>query len=316
MLAMAGIIALSITSCKKDDEATKVKGCMDPNSLTYNPNAVEDDGSCTYASNTPSKRVAVVEEYTGVRCTFCPDGHRRAQSFVDAYPGKVVVINVHTGSFASAAAGWPDFTNEFGAAMASKAGMGQAGTGYPGGSISRNTFKDYPEMAGFKMAKGDAYTLLNRGGWWNNGISPGGDIIVGMNAPVNVAVMPKYTAGSREVQVTVELFFTSTVADGAKLNIALLEDNVKGKQIDAGKTIEDYNHKHLLRHLLTGQWGAEISITEAKVGSRVKKSFKYTIPEKDKNGAPIKVEDCKIAAYVTAYDNNDILNGAQAKMIK
>tara|TARA_B100001029_G_C14993783_1_gene413695 strand:- start:191 stop:727 length:537 start_codon:yes stop_codon:yes gene_type:complete len=36
-------ISFTFTSCKKEP------GCMDPNSLTYNPDAKKDDGSCIYA---------------------------------------------------------------------------------------------------------------------------------------------------------------------------------------------------------------------------------------------------------------------------
>lgn len=42
------IMALG-TSCKKKDnntETPKITGCMDANSLTYNPQAQVDDGSC------------------------------------------------------------------------------------------------------------------------------------------------------------------------------------------------------------------------------------------------------------------------------
>ena len=38
-------ILLIFTSC------TKEPGCMDPNSMTYNPDAKKDDGSCVYAHN-------------------------------------------------------------------------------------------------------------------------------------------------------------------------------------------------------------------------------------------------------------------------
>jgi hypothetical protein len=35
--------SVTFTSCKKEP------GCMDPNSMTYNPDAKKDDGSCLYA---------------------------------------------------------------------------------------------------------------------------------------------------------------------------------------------------------------------------------------------------------------------------
>ncbi|MGM0613664.1 MAG: hypothetical protein ACQESM_09165, partial [Bacteroidota bacterium] len=50
-------------------------------------------------SSAQNKNV-ILEEFTGMKCPYCPDGHRIANDIMDANPGDVFVINIHTGSFA------------------------------------------------------------------------------------------------------------------------------------------------------------------------------------------------------------------------
>jgi hypothetical protein len=54
----------------------------------------------TIVSTEPMNRNVVLEEFTGIHCQYCPDGHRIAQGIADANPGRVTLINVHQGSFA------------------------------------------------------------------------------------------------------------------------------------------------------------------------------------------------------------------------
>lgn len=58
------------------------------------------------------------------------------------------------------------------------------------------------------------------------------------------------------------MYFTSAVTGGVSLNVALLESGVVGKQIDGGVTNANYVHKHMLRDMITGQWGEAIDTTQ------------------------------------------------------
>jgi hypothetical protein len=51
LILIIGWVTINIISCKKKDTTPVVKGCIDKNSLNYNANATQDDGSCTYASD-------------------------------------------------------------------------------------------------------------------------------------------------------------------------------------------------------------------------------------------------------------------------
>ena len=76
----------------------------------------------------------VLEEYTGIYCGYCPDGHSIANGIYAANPGSVL-INIHTGGYAAVAAGEPDLTTTIGNAIAALPGMGI--TGYPAGDVNR-----------------------------------------------------------------------------------------------------------------------------------------------------------------------------------
>ena len=53
-----------------------------------------------WVSTEVQNRVAVLEEFTGMYCQYCPDGHRVANELMKKYPGKFIAINNHCGGYA------------------------------------------------------------------------------------------------------------------------------------------------------------------------------------------------------------------------
>ncbi|MCQ2263145.1 MAG: Omp28-related outer membrane protein [Bacteroidales bacterium] len=245
-----------------------------------------------FVSTTPSNKNVVLEEYTGINCGYCPDGHKIANQIMDSHPGRVFVINVHAGGYAA-----NTYTTQFGNALANQTNL----DGYPSGTVNRHVFSN-------------GITALNRGSW-----TGAANTILNQSSPVNIAARGTLDWSTRELNITVQLYYTSAEANATnKLNIAIIQDNVIGSQ--SGSSLNpaqvvgsQYRHMHMLRHLITGQWGEDVTPTTA--GSFVEKTYTYTIPASlgSPNAIAAKLEDLQFIAFV-AQGNQEILTGCEVEI--
>ena len=246
-----------------------------------------------FVSTQVSKRNVVLEEYTGINCGYCPDGHRIANQIAADNPGRVFVLNVHTGGFSA-----NTFTTQFGEPLASQTGL----EGYPSGTINRHSFSGNESMA---LGRSD----------WESAASE----IMKQTSPVNIAARGTLDWKSRELKITVQLYYTANESYSSnKLNIAVLQDNVVGAQAGGmfnPNQVEgsQYRHMHMLRHLITGQWGDEITTTTK--GSFVEKTYTYTSPQSFGTPSAIaaKLEDLHFVAFV-AEGKKEILTACQVEV--
>lgn len=251
----------------------------------------------TIVSTTPENKNAVLEEFTGIHCTYCPDGHAIAQSIKDDYPDDFYIINVHTGSFALPDAGEPDFRTDYGAAIAEQSQL----AGYPAGTINRHYFGHS------QSGSPSGATALGRDTW-----SSDANTIMGQASYVNVGVEADIDSSSRILTVHVEAYYTGdSPIDTNFINVALLQDNTLGPQIGGGAD-DNYNHMHRLIEMITGQWGVEISTTTAS--SFVDKTFTLEIPF-DYRGVPVDLDNLKVVAFVTE-SQQEIITGKGASVTK
>lgn len=248
--------------------------------------------SAELASRDPQPRNVVLEEYTGIHCPYCPDGHKRANALKDANPGRVVVINVHAGSYAVPKPGEPDFRTAFGEQLVAFAGVG----GFPAGSINRMVFPGAANQPPYTPQKAGV-TALSRGGW---AAAAADSILNGSISPVNIGAKTAWNNATRELSVDMELYFTSAIEGAVKLNLVLLESHVWGPQSGATDPAK-YEHNHILRDMITGQWGEQV--TKTGQGASYEKNYKYTVPEN------FNIENCDIAIFVTSSTNQYIYTG-------
>ncbi|WP_310992526.1 Omp28-related outer membrane protein [Aequorivita marina] len=237
----------------------------------------------TIVSTSPEDQNVVLEEYTGIYCGYCPDGHAIAQAIQDANPDRVSLINIHQGGYANPSGNDPDFRTPWGNAIVNQSYSG-GGFGYPSGSVNRH------EFPGRSMASGGG-TAMSRSFWTTSA-----NETLAEPSPVNVAVEASIDINTKVLTVHVEGYYTSDSPEATnKLNVALLQNNTRGPQSGGGQG-SNYNHMHRLVDLLTGQWGEDITTTTS--GTFVDRTFTYPIPE-DYNGIPTALADMEVVAFIT-----------------
>ena len=159
----------------------------------------------------------------------------------------IFLINIHTGSYATPQGPGTAFNTGFGAAIAGQSGL----SGYPAGTVNRHQFT---------MTQGGG-TAMSRGDWGSASTQ-----LLSQVSPVNVGLQASIDMATNTLTVDVEVYYTgaqSLLISSNMLNIAIVQNGILGPQ-SGGATYNPtaidpatglYTHQHMLRHMLTGQWG-------------------------------------------------------------
>ena len=254
----------------------------------------------TIVSTTPENKKVVLEEFTGIHCGYCPDGHRLANLYAAAHPGEVFLINIHQGSYAVPAGSEPDYRTTWGNAIAGQSGL----TGYPAGTVNRHLFPGMSQGTG---------TAMSRGNFDN-----AGDIILAEPSYLNMAceATADFSVVPAIITVHVEAYYTGAAPASNKLNVAIVQDSVLGPQSGMSANPDyvvgdQYLHMHMLRELLTGQWGEEI--TETAVGSFIDRTYTWEIPG-DINGVAIDPVQLRVITFMSET-TQEIISGNECDIV-
>ena len=297
------LILFAFNNCSKVGDTPIYDPMTDP---TKNPNL-----GPFLADSNDQLRIALLEEFTGVHCQYCPEGHEIAKTLLDAHPGKFIAIAIHCGSYAAQAAGWPNFTvegegvKEYVSNLVAQAKV----YGYPAGTISRipaSALHVDPQMP-------NGYAL-DRDKW-----EEAANFVMAQKAPVNIGIKTTYNASTRYLCIKTDFYYTQTQPGENVMYIALLQDKLIGKQMVAPNPdpVLDYEQNNVFRDLCTGQYGWDLSDTGVVKGTKIRLVLNYEIPTNfngtsaDGGGAVV-LSNLKIVVFVCAGTVN-VLN---AKMVK
>lgn len=243
----------------------------------------------TIVSTSAQNKKVILEEFTGVNCVYCPQGHTIANTIKNANPSNVFLINIHVGSYATPGAGQPDFRTTFGTSINNQAGV----AGYPAATVNRTQFSGLAQNGG-------TGTAMNRNNWTN-----AANQTLAQSSYVNVATTASINVNTRLLTVFVEAYYTgNSPVTSNRLNVALLQNNTLGPQT-GGNLGSNYNHQHRLIHMLTGQWGETYNTTTA--GTLITRTYNYTLPA-SYNANPAEMGEFEIVAFV-AESTQKIISG-------
>ncbi|MBT3302031.1 MAG: Omp28-related outer membrane protein [Bacteroidetes bacterium] len=253
-----------------------------------NPDPNDPKNETVYVSKVIENKKVVIEEFTGVKCGYCPDGHVRAHDILLANPGNAFVIAYHpqSGGYNTPYAGdqdlrrtWPD--QLWAMTFAGKNAM-------PGAFVQRRLY------GGIRWQ--------SRSNW-----ATYADGIMAEVSPLNVGFTSSYDETTKTLTVEAQVYYTTDVTTGNTLYCVLLEDGIVTQQ-SGNPNPPDYVHARTFREGLSDVLGDPITEATA-VGAMIKKTWTF-----DNSSRNYNMNNCQVVVFVRDEATNEVISGNQAKV--
>jgi hypothetical protein len=218
----------------------------------------------------------LIEEFTGVKCPNCPDGHNIVATIQNANPSRVIAIGYYPFGQAQTEP-LKDLTKaDFRIADATELSTLLGGIQFlPIAAVDRKMF-------------GGA--ILTARTLWSSNVQAR----LAVATPINMQLSVNYDDASREAIIKTTLKYTSALSTKHNISLAIYENNLVDAQEYPTYIDSSYTFKHVLRDVITPVGGASIldSLTTKAAGLVFEKTILYTLPAK------WNPSNCKIVAFV------------------
>lgn len=245
----------------------------------------------------PSDRVVLIEELTGASCPACPIGTSELESLELLYGDQLVVVAVH-GDFQS----WPtsdskyDFRND---PAKDIEGFLQPWQGKPAAAINRVDF-------GLDFFAVDVDL-------WSNLI----DQELAKQHVLEIGLSVNYNSETRAVGITGNIAPLENVEGDFSVTLMVLESHIIDAQLNNTNTIPDYEFNHVLRDMITSNFGDPIG-SDLQANELININYNYTLPLPTNPDDELWIpENCEIVAFVhhSGGAKKDVLQAVKAKVV-
>lgn len=245
----------------------------------------------TIVSTSSQNKRAVVEEFGGMYCVYCPHGHQILQNLDEDLGDNLVLVNYQTGPYAIPIGDDLDLGNDYSFLLEGQSQL----SGYPAATVNRHVFPGLEQSVPGATALGRAE--------WPEAI---GEILV-QPAPVNIAATATLNISTRQLELYIEYYYTANVPlNTNRLHVAVLQNNVLAPQ-HGGNTGDYYAHQHLFREFLTGQDGHIITTTSEGTFGSLTYNIDLPVYYRDVWVDPVNIE---LAIFISE-DEQEVLNAVE-----
>jgi hypothetical protein len=217
-------LAFALMSCEEENPPIK---------FTERP--LLDTTYLSAAPNAQTKRVFLAD-VTGVRCNNCPRAAQKAFDFQSANPGRIEIVAIYP-TYKPLSNPWGDpydtLNTQDADDLANSVGVVSA---LPSGIIDNMLY--------------NGKRLIDENSW---SVVLDGQLV--KTTPINIDINARWLSADNKGRIEVKATANKAIANGVSWVIAILEDDIVGKQSNATGYDEKYKFKHVLRKIVNSPMG-------------------------------------------------------------
>ena len=264
-----------------------------------------------YTNDTAPVRKVLLEDYTGHFCGNCPLAAAQADSLMNIYGNRLVMMKVNVGFFAEPYPTHPEtpgapagaYSNDYrtAAGTAWDNFWQISNTGLPAGMINR--------------LPGDAppspYTTYSN---WAGKVAA----LMSLPQTANIRITNTYNSTSGALNTAISsTFLSSNLSDTTyKLQVVLVEDSIIDWQYDLYVTpnnIQYFLHRNMMRTAINGNWGDSLTSGTITPNETVTHNYSYTI-NPGSFTPTMNVANCYVLAFIYNAKTDAVLQAEMKKV--
>lgn len=254
-----------------------------PPNINFEPDQFTGKDTTYVLDAVPAKddQNVLIEDITGVRCPNCPEAAKVATELEDKYPSRVSVMTIHPLSIRTLTTPIEDtFNTQDGEDIFQQLIGGSPQGGLPVGAVNRKIFP------------GETTVAVAYQKWFKYGEDE-----LALKSDVNLTATVEKVDG-QTITLAADATFTETLDKAVFMTVALIESHIINPQSTSSGTVEDYEHNHILRDVITPYQGVKLADNVAEKGRVFERVFTFNVSEK------YVLENCHLVVFINRIDDN------------